>query len=640
MRPALCPPLVLMLAVWCVLLAGQAVTAWVDLPWAVLLSFSGASALVFFFRPAGGVRPSPGPSSRTKIAVLTLGLAAGCALHPARLELASFIGSALGIEPEPTGVPPLSGGPTMWISLIVLAPVFEETLYRSSLFFPLRARIGAPLAIVVTSALFAAPHVAPWIVLGTFLGGLLLGTAMHLTRSLALCIAIHVGQNLAVVAGLAVSDHVVPPAPTFVTGLALLSVAAWLVRRKSKGAFQAEPPEAAISTPVSALAAAVSATLAFAVIGTIPNVPLLTSWDRPSHPFDDERSPAAPDYSRPDAWAARPDRLDFSDIAPPAVAPRTPSEARADVFFIHPTTYFAREGWNQPLDDEKAKEFLDKLVLANQASAFNSCCRVFAPRYRQVTVGAFLLDGEESEKAREVAYGDIRSAFAHYLDTDNGGRPVIVAAHSQGSYHALRLLEEEFSGKALREELVAAYLIGIPIPLERIARTLPDIPLCASSDATGCLVTWNTAGPKTDPVRLERSARTLFGGAAEGRGGRSIACVNPLTWAADASYAPARLNLGGVVFVQELERPGEPRPGAADAQCVNGILVVREIGDESFERGRGWSGDYHLLDYGFFYMNIRANAKERAQAFLDERARRESPARIDTPASPAPAQAS
>lgn len=47
----------------------------------------------------------------------------------------------------------------------------------------------------------------------------------------------------------------------------------------------------------------------------------------------------APDYSRPDAWAARPGASSHADDVPAGIAPST--HRTVPVFFIHPTTYLA-----------------------------------------------------------------------------------------------------------------------------------------------------------------------------------------------------------------------------------------------------------------------------------------------------------
>jgi hypothetical protein len=62
---------------------------------------------------------------------------------------------------------------------------------------------------------------------------------------------------------------------------------------------------------------------------------------------------------------------------------------------VHPTTFFDRRAWNQPLGDAAANGFTDHLALPNQAGAFRSCCRLFAPRYRQASAGAFAADGPD-----------------------------------------------------------------------------------------------------------------------------------------------------------------------------------------------------------------------------------------------------
>ena len=64
------------------------------------------------------------------------------------------------------------------------------------------------------------------------------------------------------------------------------------------------------------------------------------------------------------------------------------SDPPADVFFLHPTTYFWRGGWNAPVGG-----FLTRLITAvtldGQASAFEQAGRIFAPRFRQMTLSGF-----------------------------------------------------------------------------------------------------------------------------------------------------------------------------------------------------------------------------------------------------------
>jgi len=62
---------------------------------------------------------------------------------------------------------------------------------------------------------------------------------------------------------------------------------------------------------------------------------------------------------------------------------------RVDVFFIHPMTYLARSFGNaRYVEPGEPRARLENGVLRFQASVFNLCCRSFAPRCRQASLGA------------------------------------------------------------------------------------------------------------------------------------------------------------------------------------------------------------------------------------------------------------
>jgi hypothetical protein len=182
----------------------------------------------------------------------------------------------------------------------------------------------------------------------------------------------------------------------------------------------------------------------------------------PDQPFSAATAPPAPDYALPGAWAAWPGRPSKADAVPAgASAAIDPTKAGADVFFIHPTTYLANQKWNAAYDEPgRASQGVDTGVLANQASVFNACCRIYAPRYRQATFIAFIKDTPDGEAAIDLGYQDVLRAFDYYIAHENHGRPFIIASHSQGSLHALRLLQERVVGTPLAKRLVAAYVVG------------------------------------------------------------------------------------------------------------------------------------------------------------------------------------
>jgi hypothetical protein len=338
----------------------------------------------------------------------------------------------------------------------------------------------------------------------------------------------------------------------------------------------------------------------------------------PALPFDQLAAPAPPDYVRAEHWAARPETDDAGDLVPRGADPGDrQAEAEVDVFFVHPTTYFGKGSWNQSLDDATTNLITDIGVLPNEASVFNSCCRVFAPRYRQATLYSFASDSGDGQRALELAYEDVNAAFTHYLEVDSGGRPFILAAHSQGSWHVLRLLEERISNTPLHDRLVAAYVVGLAVPTDKFTRTLPDIPPCGSPSQVGCLVSWNTVAHDIADIDWYTAGTGIYYTDTqrwENNEGQSSNCPNPLSWSDHDQFVDARENLGGAHF----EGMGTPSidPGISDAQCVGGLLRIHDPPDRRYRSVMMGPGDYHAYDFDLFHMNVRLNAVERSEAYL------------------------
>ena len=191
-RQEILPALLLVLTAWS-LLATQALLApHLGRGAAVLLSFAAVTALVIATRRREGDR-APGRAA----GLAALGALAGFASYPVWIPLIGAIGVALGLRPVPP--PPRPDDPLLLVAVLGLAPVFEELLYRERLLLALRSRVGAGLAVAISSLLFALPHLEPWSVLATGLVGLALGALMLAGGSVALCIGLHAGLNLAAV---------------------------------------------------------------------------------------------------------------------------------------------------------------------------------------------------------------------------------------------------------------------------------------------------------------------------------------------------------------------------------------------------------------------------------------------------------
>jgi Protein of unknown function (DUF3089) len=341
---------------------------------------------------------------------------------------------------------------------------------------------------------------------------------------------------------------------------------------------------------------------------------------KPAQSFAESAPPAAPEYSQPDSWAALPDRQDAADVLPASDVHDVQASAAVDVFFAHPTTYYQPDHWNQPLDDALANQLTDLFVLRSQASVFNSCCRIYAPRYRQATLYSFMDDSGSGHAALELAYQDVERAFDYFLEHYNQGRPFILAAHSQGSVHLRTLLEKRITGTALRERMVAAYPIGFSIDRAAMAAAVPDVPVCESAEQLGCVVTWNAVGPKA----------RLFG-----PDPHSNICVNPLTWRTDDQLADRSLNIGAVAWPGTFEgsladlKSLSPEyanatpvleTSVADAQCIDGMLRVSEIRSANYGARPMGRDNYHIYDYNLFHMNLRRNVEGKVALYLAQHA--------------------
>lgn len=340
----------------------------------------------------------------------------------------------------------------------------------------------------------------------------------------------------------------------------------------------------------------------------------------PSDRFEATAAPAAPDYRRPEAWLAFPGRNGLERSAPAGRAAIPEADAPADVFFIHPTTTKAGEVWNAAWDAPDEAAPLNPAVLISQVSAFNGCCRLYAPRYRQATLRAL---GEAG--ALDLAYADIAAAFRLFLAEHNDGRPVIIASHSQGTMHAIRLMQEEVLGRPVQGRLVAAYLIGGYVPADF---GTVGLPVCESARQTGCVLSWNASkiGSLTARIIIHNKTYWWRGGWKSENQAPAL-CVNPLTWrAGDAAEATAASeNPGSLPFPAAPYPPGGAPlppldPGLTGARCHGGMLEVALPSTA----GAGYSdgltrlaGSYHLNDYGLFHDALRANAVDRVSAWRE-----------------------
>ena len=319
----------------------------------------------------------------------------------------------------------------------------------------------------------------------------------------------------------------------------------------------------------------------------------------------------SPDYAQTVAWMSRPGVRDDPSLWTPTgfEAAEHPEVA---VFYVTPTTYILRDRWNAPFDDRESNDRL-RLFAASQASAFNGVGEIWAPRYRQATMGAFLTTEADAARAQDFAYHDVERAFGAFSAQIGASRPILLVGHSQGSLHLIRLMREHIAGQPIAKRIVAAYLVGWPISVEADLPAL-GLPACQAPGQANCILSWQSFLDPADPRLIREAYNASTGLTGMPRKGTAMLCINPLTGAPN-STAPASANLGSLVPLASLDG-ADLKPGLVPARCdPEGLLLIggAPAGYRSYVLP---GGNYHVFDYPLFWANIRADVRERVRTFL------------------------
>jgi len=185
----------------------------------------------------------------------------------------------------------------------------------------------------------------------------------------------------------------------------------------------------------------------------------------------------------------------------------------------------------------------------------------------------------------------------------------------------MRLLQQwlRTAPAAQTARFVAWYGIGNTVPEAEMEGVLP---VCTSATQTRCFISYNAV------VEGDTAARDHW----HVKG--TPTCVNPLSWRQDELLVGKEHHLGAVPLLSSaaglwrvllypiLGAPSEsPDEGLLTAQCRDGVLYVsdpsanKSVGHRyAFSPGVG----LHALDTNLFWMNLRVNIRERAQAFFME----------------------
>lgn len=313
-------------------------------------------------------------------------------------------------------------------------------------------------------------------------------------------------------------------------------------------------------------------------------------------------------YADPANWLCRPDiaqdacdvDLDATLVHMDGTTEPEPFEAataaEVDCFYVYPTVS-TDQGENSDLLADPA----ERGVTAAQAARFAEVCNVYAPMYRQIPLGALTsrLSGssagedeaapdEQSEGSAgdsagdsgqgqspiggspgEIAYGDVREAFLHYLAEYNDSRPFVLIGHSQGAAHLAELVAQEIDDNDdVRGLMSSAMLIGGAVAASG-AGAYDNVGACENPTDRGCVISYSSFYAGEPPP-----ADSFFGRVRGTDEGRAI-CTNPADPASD-----------GAVPLQSYFQAGHA-DGAPEADTpfihYDGLVTGRCASDDTFD---------------------------------------------------------
>lgn len=281
-----------------------------------------------------------------------------------------------------------------------------------------------------------------------------------------------------------------------------------------------------------------------------------------------------------------------------------------DVFYVYPTVYVhPNKSKNYMNTNSPFYRALATMVSFWQVQPFVHTGNVFIPHYRQAGMESLKMEAEEFVKVSERPYFDVRDAFLYYMEHLNGGRPFILAGHSQGSAMLLNLLRREFADGKYDRQFVAAYLPGYSVVKDDFI-IYPHLKLAKKEDDLGVIITYNSSAKGLKLISVVREGAY---------------CVNPLDWSHRSGYVGKEKNEGSVLF--EYKKISISKKNFTGAYCdkKTGALIIDDDAlNELLHIKIGFlnrillsKNSLHMLDIALFHRNLQYNAKKRADKFLE-----------------------
>ncbi|MCH5265577.1 MAG: DUF3089 domain-containing protein [Lachnospiraceae bacterium] len=288
----------------------------------------------------------------------------------------------------------------------------------------------------------------------------------------------------------------------------------------------------------------------------------------------------------------------------------------ADTIYLYPTAFIDPSPGAPSMStiDDESMHAGAQFMFGRQATAFMESTNVFAPYYRQgnLAVLAGMAAEELIENLHQEGRTDVFGALDYYFEHYNGGRPFILASHSQGSSMTIIVLEEYMrEHPEYYERMIAAYVLGFSVTQDDLEEN-PHLKFAEGADDTGVIISWNTEGP-------------------ENKGSESLLlrpntiAINPINWKRDDTYASREENMGSRTMNMETGEYSITKPGIADARLdtERGTVICTTL-PEAYVTTEALNGienpfgpaSLHGMDYDAYYFNLQANVKTRVEKFL------------------------
>lgn len=291
----------------------------------------------------------------------------------------------------------------------------------------------------------------------------------------------------------------------------------------------------------------------------------------------------------------------------------TDNSKNVDVFYLYPTAWY-KEDPTEPNFcnlDNRIMLLGSQAAFNRQATAFETVGNIYAPYYRQADAN-FILSLPEEQRWKNIdsiPAKDVIAAFDYYIKHYNKGKPFILAGHSQGAMVLMLLLKNYmYDNPNTYARMVCAYVIGYPVTAE-FMNANPHLKFAEGANDTGVIISFNTQSPSLAP-----------GGNVVMKDNIGLV-INPISWKRDETLATVTESLGSFMPIDSQGNFGKIL-NFADAQInlEKGVIKCSSVNDSAMFKlsGSMGLGVYHSFDIPFYYYNLRENAENRNNKFLEK----------------------